>query len=473
MRVLVSLLLVSLTTLTAVVRADVTLGPIFGDHAVLQRGKPIPIWGRSDAGEKITVTFLNRQIQATAGADGRWLVLLDALDARVEGADLVVAGKNQVVLHDIVVGDVWLCGGPGGMKLPLVSVRDAGDVIARANFPSVRQIRIEESGADSPVDSVRTGGWQPATSPGVAEFSSVGFFFAREIFQRVGVPVGLINVTANPAPLDAWLSPAAIADDPPAPAAIAPRIQNAGGFSSVAAPAAGAAASTLFNGMINPLLPYGLRGALWHEGSGSAAYVEGYRSLFPRVITAWRRHFGQGDIPFLWVQVASRQLARDQRHPSLAFLRSAQTEALALPSTGQAIAIDLAEEEDGANLDNSQAVGHRLALLAKNRVYGMVADDSGPSLLDARAEGSAMRVRLSHATSGLVAHEKPVQSLELAGADKVFRPASAKIERETLLVTSSEVKMPVAVRYAWRNAPEANLYNGAGMPAAPFRSDDW
>lgn len=473
MRVFVSFLLLGFMSGQASVRADVTLAPLFADHAVLQRGKPIPIWGRSEAGEKITVTFLDRQIRTTAGADGRWLVLLDPLEARTEGSDLVVSGKNTIARHDIVVGEVWLCGGPGGMKLPLVSVRNAGDVIAQTHLPLVRHIRIEETASSMPSDTVRTDGWQEAISPGVGEFSSAGFFFAREISQKLGVPVGLIDVTTNAAPLDAWLSPAALANDPAAAAANTRSSGLPGESTTTPASSAGGTPTALFNGMINPLLPYALRGALWHEAAGSAVYSGKYRSLFPGMIAAWRSHFGQGDFPFFWMQVAGRRLAADPRHPGLPAMREAQTQALALPNTGQAIAIDLAEEEDGSSLENAQAAGHRLALLAKNRVYGIVSDDAGPALASASREGAAMRVRLSHATSGLVAHDKPVQSLELAGVDKVFRPATAKIERETLLVTSPEVKWPAAVRYAWRNAPEANLYNGAGLPAAPFRSDDW
>lgn len=472
MRVFVSFLLLGFAS-RAGVRADVTLAPLFCDHAVLQRGKPIPLWGRGEAGEKITVTFLGRQIRTAAGPDGRWQVLLDATEARTEGTDLVVAGKNTITLRDIVVGEVWLCGGAGGMKLPLVSVRNAGDAIAQTHLPLIRHIKIEETAADAPADSVRTDGWQAATSPAVAEFSSSGFFFAREIFKKLGVPVGLINVTANAAALDAWLSPAALANAPAATAANARRTQRSGELPAAPAPAEGIAPTTLFNGMVNPLLPYALRGALWQEAAGSAIYAESYRSLFPAMITAWREHFGQGDFPFYWVQVAGRRLPGDNRHPGLAHFREAQAQALALPNTGQAVAIDLAEENEFQSLDSQQAVGYRLALLAKNRQYGIVSDDSGPTFANAIREGAAMRVRLSHATSGLVAHEKPVQSLELAGTDKVFRPATAKIERETLLVTSPDVKIPVAVRYAWRNAPEANLYNGAGLPAAPFRSDDW
>jgi sialate O-acetylesterase len=161
-----------------------------------------------------------------------------------------------------------------------------------------------------------------------------------------------------------------------------------------------------------------------------------------------------------------------ERGRSYAFLREAQTKTLALPDTGQALAIDIGEAKD-IHPRNKQEVGRRLALLARNRVYGSVVDDTGPTFASATRGGSGMRVRFTHAGSGLVAHLKPPQALELAGADRVFHPAEGRIERETLFVTSAAVRDPVAVRYAWTNSPEANLYNGAGLPAVPFRSDAW
>ena len=192
------------------------------------------------------------------------------------------------------------------------------------------------------------------------------------------------------------------------------------------------------------------------------------------MITGWRAHFAQGDFPFYWVSLANYGVPTDQweRGRTFAFLREAQAKTLSLPNTGQALAIDVGNPRD-IHPTNKQEVGRRLALLARNRVYGITGDDTGPTFVSAVREGSAMRVRLAHAAGGLIARDKPIQSLEVAGADRVFQPAVGRIERETLLVASLLVREPVAVRYAWSNSPEANLYNGAGLPAAPFRSDDW
>lgn len=502
-----------LTALLAAViaRADVTLAPLFTDHAVLQRDKPLPIWGRADAGEKITLTFRGITAHATAAPDGRWIILLDALPANAEGAELIVSGKNTVTLQDIVVGEVWLCSGQSNMEWPISRSANAAEEIAAANFPLIRHIKISHTVASTPAETVRTNGWQPATPQTAGGFTAVGYFFARDVFQKLGVPVGLVNSTWGGTPVESWMSPAALASDPafkvvserwekdlaeyptkkPAYDAMLREWRKA----EAAAKAEGEAAlatflrehpwqraprgpgnswtpSGLFNGMINPLLPYALSGVLWYQGESNFDRATEYRSLFSAMITAWRGHFGQGDIPFYWVNLANFRNDEDPTGLTYAFLREAQTQTLSLPNTGQALAIDIGDPND-IHPANKQEVGRRLALLAKNRVYGITVDDTGPTFVSAVREGSALRVRFSHVGSGLVAHEKPVQSLEIAGADRVFRAATGRIERDTLVVRSPEVRDPVAVRYAWRNAPDANLYNGAGLPAVPFRSDDW
>ena len=496
---------------TGVARADVTPAALFSDHAVLQRDKPVAIWGRADSGEKVTVTFGGQNRSATAGKDGRWIVLLDALSTTTQGADLTMAGKNTIVLHDIVVGEVWLCSGQSNMEWPVSRTVEAAREIAAANFPLLRHVRVDHVVADAPAERVKTGGWQPATPETVGGFTAVGYYFARDLHQKLGVPIGLVHSSWGGTPVESWMSPAALAADPAFavvrerwqknlaeyPAAKAAYEGWLAGWTQeeTAAKTKGEPASRewlkknprrrgprgagdawtpagLFNGMINPLLPYAIRGALWYQGESNAENAAEYHALFSAMITAWRGHFGQGDFPFYWVSLANYKVTGDPTGTSYAFLREAQARTLTLPNTGQALAIDIGNPDD-IHPTNKQAVGRRLALLARQRVYGVTSDDTGPTFASAVREGSAMRVRFTHAESGLLAHEKPVQSLEVAGADRVFRPAEGRIDRDMLLVSSPLVKQPVTVRYAWKNAPEANLYNGAGLPAAPFRSDDW
>lgn len=492
-------------------RAEVTLAPLFRDHAVLQREKPIPIWGRADVGEKIAVAFSGQQFRTTADAEGRWMVFLEPLPAIAEGSDLVVTAKNTVVIHDVVVGEVWLSAGAFHLDQPVAKMTNGAAEIAAANFPLIRELRISPTIAERPAERVNSSGWLNATAESVGGFSGVDYFFARDIFQKLGVPVGLIHSSCRNTPIESWLSPAALGTDPAGKDVVdrwekqlAEYPEKKAGYESKLAEwrTAEASAKTqgeaahlaflkqrrepaaprgpgdpwtpggLFNGMINPLLPYALRGALWDQGENNSARGGEYQALFRSLIASWRQHFGQGEFPFYWVNLPALKKEDDPTGLTLAVVREAQTRTLALPNTGQALAIDCTAlgPLDPADV---QAIGRRLALLAKHRVYGVTVDDVGPTFLSAQREGNAMRVRFTHAGSGLVAHDKPVQSLEVSGTDKVFRAAVARIERETLLVSSPEVREPVAVRYAWRNHPEANLYSGAGLPAVPFRSDDW
>ena len=225
-------------------------------------------------------------------------------------------------------------------------------------------------------------------------------------------------------------------------------------------------------GMINPLVPYGLRGVLWYQGESNASRASEYHSLFADMITAWREHFAQDDLPFFWVQLSNFKVPSDRTDQTWAYLREAQTQTLSLPNTGQAVTLDIG---DPLNIHpgNKQEVGRRLALLAKNRVYGISVDDTGPSFRAATASSDSLVVTFTGHDLALTAGGKPLQAFEIAGEDHVFYPAKALISGESVVVRSPKVSNPVAVRYAWHNAPEANLYSGSGLPAVPFKSDNW
>lgn len=505
------LFLLSVVLSHTVAWAEVSLAPLFRDGAVLQRDRTVPVWGKGAPGEKVTVSFAQQRREATTGPDGHWRVLLDALPTSNVGADLVVSGQNTIVVRSVVVGEVWLCSGQSNMHFPVSRTMDAGREIAAARYPLIRHIEIGRVGADEPADMVPTSDWQPATAEYVGTFTAVGYFFARDLFLKLGVPIGLIHSSWGGTPVEAWMSPAALASEPAfrvvderwaQTVAEIPARQTAFEAELAAWTSAEAAAKAkdraahlaflakspkpraprgqndpwaprrLFNGMINPLLPYALRGAIWYQGESNAERAGEYQPLFRAMITSWRAHFGQGDFPFYWVNLANYKQPNDSSGMSFAVLREAQTRTLELPQTGQALAIDIGDAND-IHPTNKQEVGRRLALLARVRTYELTGDDSGPVYAGIRREGSALRVRFTEASGGLIAHDKPVQSLQVAGADRVFHPAIGRIDRDTLIVSAPAVREPVAVRYAWSNAPEANLYNGAGLPAVPFRSDDW
>jgi sialate O-acetylesterase len=442
------------------------LAPLFQDHAVVQCDKPAPVWGRAAPGEHVVVSFAGQRVGATAGADGRWIAILAPLSASASGADMTVAGKASVTIHDVLVGEVWLCSGETNMEFAVddgsftYKVRNAVEEVAAARYPLVRQFKVARQAAAAPLETVR-GDWRACSPATVGQFTAVGYFFARELFLRLGVPVGIINCTWSRTPIESWMSPAALGAFP--------------GFSNGHVAPAGAdpwVPSCLFNGMVHPLLPYAIRGAIWYQGESNVGRAAGYAAMFPALITSWRSHFGEGDFPFLWVQLANCASPASGPGEPWARLREAQSRALSLPMTGQAVAIDIGEPGNAYPRDK-QEVGRRLALIAKAEVYSIPVDYSGPAFAGAEAQGDAMRVHFLFAGDGLTASGKPLQSFEVAGADRVFHAAAASIQDDALIVRSPAVKVPVAVRYAWRNAPEANLYSGAGLPAAPFRSDDW
>ncbi len=444
------------------------LAPLFKDHAVLQCDRPVPVWGVASPGEHVSVSFAGQSVGTTAGPDGRWVTILAPLSASPVGSDLTVSAKEVVIVHDVLVGEVWLCAGQSNMEFPVndsgVRVDNAAAEVASARFPLIRQFKESHQAALAPQYAVG-GDWKVCSPDTAGGFTALGYFFARDIFSRLGVPVGIINCTWASTPIESWMSPAAMAAFP--------------GYSNGHSVLSSSAVredpwvpTSVFNGMVHPLLPYSIRGILWSQGESNIGRAGTYARQFPELISSWRSHFGQGELPFLWVQLANFKAPPDGRGELLPLLREAQAKALALPGTGQAVSIDIG---DPANINprNKQEVARRLALIAKAKVYGLTVDYSGPAFDRADVEGQAIRVHFRFTGEGITASGKPLQSFEVAGPDRVFHPAKAVIQGTTLVVQSPLVRQPVAVRYAWRNSPEANLFSGAGLPAAPFRSDDW
>jgi len=447
--------------------AKVSVAPLFTDHCVLQRDKPVPIWGQANPGETVTVEFHGLAASATADMSSTWTAHLPALGATGKGGDLVVRGDNTITLHDVVVGEVWLCSGQSNMEFPVdkpkgLQVLNAPEEVAAAHYPLIRQFTAVKQASDIARLHV-PGKWDVCSPETVGHFSAAGYFFARDLMRRLTVPIGIIDSSWGGTAIELWINPSVLTSDPafaqlhPGPAG--PVLTAKG---SPAMP------GSLYNGMIAPLVPYGLRGILWYQGESDAhpGLVERYHGLFTTLITSWRKEFGQGDLPFYWVQLAS--YGHSAAWP---LLREAQQQTLSLPNTGQAVAIDIGEE---ANIHprNKQEVGRRLALIAANQVYKVPIEYCGPMFANAEVAGDAMRVWFNFCADGLRA-DQPVETCEVAGADRKFYAATAKVEGNALVVRSDQVPKPVAVRYAWKGFAEGHLYNSAGLPAAPFRSDSW
>lgn len=626
------------------------LASLFCDHAVLQRDLPIKVWGWTEPGEAVTVSLAGNEATATAGADGKWQVVLPALPAGGPH-EMTVAGRETIVLRDLLIGEVWICSGQSNMQMTLNTVQNGDEEMAASDYPGIRLFTVANIPAIEPKADIEAD-WKLCSPKTSGPFSAVGYFFGRKLHKELGVPVGLINTSWGGTVAEAWTSIGTLRSKPelqsivdlydsidpndegtaaylqavqawseaenrrdtenlgypqgwadpatstagwecmalpaywkarglllngvvwfrtevnvpaawagkdltlsvgtidkgdttyfnnvkvggvtledredswnvrriyPVPGALVQAGRNViavrifshawagglvgkpedlylacgeetiplagewqynveadfGNFGTPPTPPLGAAnpntPTVLFNGMIHPLLPYGIRGAIWYQGESNAARAKEYQTLFPAMITDWRQQWGQGDFPFYFVQLANYQAGTDAGFDSQwAELREAQTMTLSLANTGMAVIIDIGDSTD-IHPKNKQDVGLRLALNALAKTYGRDQVYSGPLFREARVEGNAIRLCFDHAEGGLVSTGE-LTGFAIAGADRKFTRAEAVIDGETLVVSSPAVPAPVAVRYGWAEDPICTLYNQAGLPMSPFRTDDW
>lgn len=482
-------------------RAELRLAGLFVDGAVLQRDRAVPVWGWTDPDTAVKISFRDHNASVTAGADGRWKATLPAMPAESTGAVLTVtAGAQTVRVHDVVVGEVWLCSGQSNMEWTVVQSADSEREIREAAFPLIRQFRVPKTPAESPLPDVR-GQWLPATPRHVGGFTGVGYFFARDIHRSLeGVPVGLINASWGGKMIEVFTAPSAVARTPHGDALkrrweleveemarrqethgvvvaewekardAAKRLGQTFTRSLPMSPAVILAQhrpGCVFNGMIAPLVPYALRGFLWYQGEHNISRPQEYRSLFGAMIADWREHFGQGELSFYFVQLSSFRAPMDKSRLGFAELREAQARTLEVAGTGMAVTIDIGTP-DNVHPRNKQDVGARLARLAKAKTYGIPVEWSGPRLSSVQRTDAGIRLTFDHAAGGLVARRTPLPGFEAAGADGIFRPIAATAHAKSVrLVPDGRSDLKV-VRYAWANAPETALFNSEGLPAAPF-----
>lgn len=488
------------------VLADVRLPAVIGDNMVLQQGERVAIWGWAEPGEQVTATvsWSRAKPEATADQDGKWSFKIDAPKAGGP-YKMTIKGKNEINLDDIMSGEVWVCSGQSNMQWTVQSSANAEQEIAAADYPNIRLFTVTRKVAREPQSDCE-GSWtscSPQTAPG---FSAVAYFFGRELHKRLDVPVGLIHTSWGGTPAEAWTRREVLESDddfkpilkrfddamaryPQAYKEYEQKIEewkqaveNAKTEGSRApgrprepfGPSHPHSPSGLYNAMIAPLIPYGIQGAIWYQGESNAGRAYQYRTLFPAMITNWRQDWGQGDFPFLFVQLANfMQTKPDPGDSAWAELREAQTMTLCLPNAGMATIIDIGEANN-IHPKNKQDVGKRLALWALARTYGKDVVYSGPIYRSMKVEGGKIRLSFDHVGSGLVAGDgEALQGFAIAGADRKFVWAEANIDGRTVVVGSDQVASPVAVRYAWADNPVCNLYNKENLPAGPFRTDDW
>ena len=420
------------------------------------------------------MTVAGQTQSTTAGADGKWRVKLGALKPQKEATTLTVKGNNTIVINDVVIGEVWLGSGQSNMAMTLNRTKDFEQEKAAANFPPIRMFREESPKADEPQYD-GAGQWVLCSPETVPAFSAVLYYFGREVHRELGVPVGLINSSVGGTPIESWIAPdvqraspalKGFFEDLGKTAEAANAAKKGKKQKAAAAPNIGG----LFNGKIAPLIPYAIRGLLWYQGEANSTPAKApyYEAQLKLLVTDWRARWGW-EVPFAWAQLPNFK-GEGRNWP---IVREAMLKTLALPRTGMAINIDIGEEND-IHPKNKQEVGRRLSLWALGTVYGKkVPATSGPLPAGHEVRGKEIVLKFKHTDGGLVAKGGVLQGFMIAGEDKEWKPAQARIVGNTVAVSNADIAKPVAVRYAWENFPTCNLYNGAGLPATPFRTDEW
>jgi len=497
---------------------DVRLPAVIGGNMVLQRGMQVPIWGWAAPGERVTVSgsWGNESWEGTADKDGKWTVRIK-VPAAGGPYEMTVSGKNTVTVKNILVGEVWVCSGQSNMRMGVGLVHNARAEIANANYPEIRLFDVPLKSAGEPQDDVEAK-WQICSSKNISTdniwegwprgFSAVAYFFGREIHKEVGVPVGLIASSWGGTRIEPWTPPegfelvSAVSDiwkesEKEIAAYKEATAEAIVQFEEWAADAkfalvAGKVVSAppvwpkhpldsnkkptgLYNGMIHPLVPFGIRGALWYQGEANLGDGMLYHEKMKALIGGWRKVWGQGDFPFYYVQLAPYRYRWGPPEPyRLAEIWKAQVASLSIPNTGMAVTVDISDLED-IHPKNKQEVGRRLALWALAKTYGR--SDlvySGPLYKSMEVEGEKVRISFDHVGGGLRTSDgREPDWFEIAGAEKNFVKAEAKIEGEAVVVRSDEVKEPKAVRFGWHEEAEPSLMNKEGLAASPFRTDDW
>lgn len=505
--------LLAVLALAPALRAELRLPGFFGDHMVLQRDAPIPVWGWAEPEAEVSVRLGADEVKtvtAKAGKEGRWRVELPATAASAEGLVLAVSSAGKTItLQDILVGEVWLCSGQSNMEWPVSASRNPAEEIARAAFPKIRQMKIAHLTAATPQEDVESA-WQVCSPATVGGFTAAGYFMARELHRELGVPVGLLNSSWGGTRIEPWTPLEGFAAAPSL-AAIHGQVLNTlpasepyraglrshldevsqwlaaakgaleNGVSAPATPVfppalvpltAHTAPTTLFNAMVSPLVGYGMRGAIWYQGESNHVEGPAYVDKKKALVEGWRGKWGIGDFPFYFVQIAPYHYGQEDATVLPRFWE-AQSACLEIPNTGMVVTNDIGDVKD-IHPVNKQEVGRRLALLALKHTYGKEVVAEGPAFAELTVAEAALRVRFANAAGGLKSRDgKPLSHFELIGETGEFVAAEARIEgSDTVVLTAAGVEEPAAMRYAWHKLAEPNLANGAGLPASAFRAGE-
>lgn len=440
-------------------QATIQLPAIFCNNMVLQQNAYVKIWGTANYGEKLTIvgSWSDKRYAAKTDKEGNWSTEISTPEAGGPYT-LTVSGSATITFDNLMIGEVWLCTGQSNMGFTAGSgLLNEQEEVAAAYYPNIRLFKVQRAQADEPQNDC-IGQWVECSPETMRRFSSVGYFFGRELHQELDVPIGLIESTWGGTSIELWTPKDAVYKDPVAheSAQIATKwpIENV---------------STMFNAMIHPLIPYQIAGNIWYQGESNRYNISGYSHLMGLMINAWRKSWGY-EFPFFYVQIAP---FRYNEPYTAALIREQQLQAMNIPNTGMVVTTDVGNPED-IHPKNKQVVGHRLALWALSETYNREhLVHSGPIYQGMKIKGSKIELSFDYAEDGLQMKGEKLVGFEVAGADQQFYPAEANIKGAKIEVGAKTVRNPVAVRFGFSNTSEPNLYNNSGLPASPFRTDRW
>lgn len=496
------LAVVALAPLTGMAAEPLQLASVFTDNAVLQRGQAVPVWGKAEPGQNVVIKFAGQEQTATTGKDGRWVARLDPLSVSAKGQTLTAkaAGDSKSVsIQNVLVGEVWVCSGQSNMAFGLGGSVNGKATIAAAGDDQLRLFAARAQATDEVQESIG-GSWTVDSPQTAGGFSAVAYYFGKALRKKLGVPVGLIRSAVGGTVAEAWTAREELEKNPTLVPLFAQQQQRVDAYAKAieaykkrepellkkyeAAAKKAKDASTraprkptpprdpsksknrptgLYNGSIVPLQPYAIKGAIWYQGESNSSRGEQYRTLFPAMISSWRRAWGQGDFPFLFVQITPhRAMSPEVREAQRATTETTQ-------NTAMAVTVDIGHPTD-IHPKQKQPIGERLALAARALAYDEVIEYSGPTYDSMSVDGNQVTLNFKHVGGGLVAKDGDLKGFVVYGKDKEAA-GTAKISGDTIVVSSDEVSDPVGVRYGWVNVPNVNLYNKAGLPASPFQTD--
>ena len=452
--------------------AEVKLPKVLSSNMVLQQKMPVPFWGTADPDEEVTVSIGDNTATTKAGADGKWSVKLKELSVG-DPIEVVIKGNNEIRLTNVLVGEVWVASGQSNMEWPVSLADHPKEEIEAANYPTIRLFHVRKVPSVTPASEVVLDREWSACSPAtIGNFSAVAYFFGRELQKELKVPVGLINTSWGGTAIEPWTPIVGFESvESLKPVADQARAQQANPEGVQPNPGS---PTHLYNGMVVPLVPFAIRGAIWYQGESNRGQGVGYEQRMHALINGWRSVWGQGDFPFLYVQLAPfKYVQPPMTDPNflLPQVWEAQTKTLALKNTGMAVTTDITNLDD-IHPRNKQDVGKRLALWALANTYGQgELVYSGPLYKSMTVEGDKIRIEFDHLGGGLKSRDdKPLSWFTIAGSDGNFVEAKAVIDGKSVLVSSDKVAEPTAVRFGWSELAEPNLMNAEGLPAGPFRT---